>query len=251
MMKILVVDDERLARERLIDLISELSISTSIKEAEHGVEALENVKRYKPDVIMLDIRMPLMDGLEVAHHLTRLNDPPAIIFTTAYQDHALEAFDNHAIDYLLKPIRKERLVQALDRAKMIARNTVDKIRNEDKANIARSHISANVHGNIQLVPVDKIYYLKADQKYVIAAWPGGELLIDESLKSLESEFNKQFIRVHRNALVAWKFIEALKKDKQQNVLIKLRGVETPLQVSRRHVSDIRNVIQKLTRKNQE
>jgi two-component system response regulator AlgR len=241
-MKILVVDDEHLARERLIDLISELPITTSIFEAEHGLAALDKVDQESPDIILLDIRMPLMDGMEVAHHLGRLESPPAVIFTTAYQDHALEAFDTHAIDYLLKPIRKERLQQAIEKAQILSQSKVNEVREKDKSARTRSHLSANVHGNIQLVPVEKIYYLKAEQKYVIAAWSGGELLLDEPLKSLESEFTELFVRIHRNALVALKFIDALKKDNQQNICIHLRGVAQPLQVSRRHVSNVRQAI---------
>jgi two-component system response regulator AlgR len=244
-MKILVVDDEHLARERLIDLISELSITTSIIEAEHGLVALDKVDQDSPDIILLDIRMPLMDGLEVAQHLTHLDTPPAIIFTTAYQDHALEAFDMHAIDYLLKPIRKERLQHALEKAQILGQSKLNKIREINKSAGTRSHLSANVHGNIKLVPVKKIYYLKAEQKYVIAAWSGGELLLDESLKSLESEFTELFVRIHRNALVALQFIDALEKDNQRNVCIHLHGVTQPLQVSRRHVSNVRQAIKKL------
>ncbi len=244
-MKILVVDDEHLARERLIDLISELSIATSIIEAEHGLAALNKVEQESPEIILLDIRMPLMDGLEVAHHLARLESPPAVIFTTAYQDHALAAFDVHAIDYLLKPIRKERLQQALEKAQILSQSKVNEIREKDKSTHTRSHLSANVHGNIRLVPLEKIYYLKAEQKYVIAAWSGGELLLDESLKSLESEFAELFIRIHRNSLVSLQFIDALAKDNQRNVYIRLHGVTQPLQVSRRHVSNVRQAIKKI------
>ena len=168
-MKILVVDDEPLARERLINMIGELPITASIVEAEHGIAALNKIEKESPDIIMLDIRMPLMDGLEVAYHMTKLDTPPAIIFTTAYQDHALKAFDMHAIDYLLKPIRKERLHQALERAQILSQSKINKLREKDDSSRLRSHLSANVHGNIQLVPVNDIYYLKADQKYVIAA----------------------------------------------------------------------------------
>lgn len=244
-MKILVVDDEPLARERLINMIGELPYSASIAEAEHGIAALDKIEKESPDIIMLDIRMPLMDGLEVAYHLTKFDTPPAIIFTTAYQDHALKAFDMHAIDYLLKPIRKERLQQALERAQILSQSKLDRLIENNKSGRLRSHLSANIHGNIQLVPVKEIYYLKADQKYVIAAWSGGELLLDEPLKSLETEFGDMFIRIHRNALVALKFIEALEKDRNNNTYIRIQGITQPLLVSRRHISNVRKIIKKM------
>ena len=244
-MKILVVDDEPLARERLINLISDLPITASIIEAEHGIAALNKIEKELPEIIMLDIRMPLMDGLEVAYHITKLDSPPAIIFTTAYQDHALKAFDMHAVDYLLKPIRKERLQQALERARILGQSKINELREKDNSGRMRSHLSANIHGNIHLVPVKDIYYLKADQKYVIAAWTGGELLLDEPLKTLESEFGSMFIRIHRNALVSMKFIEALEKDRKNNTCIRLQGVSQPLQVSRRHISQVRKLIKNM------
>ncbi|MEE9552009.1 MAG: LytTR family DNA-binding domain-containing protein [Gammaproteobacteria bacterium] len=246
-MKILIVDDEALARERLIDLITELDTGSVIIEASHGLIALDMVQHESPEVVLLDIRMPLMDGLEVAHHLAGLESPPAVIFTTAYQDHALEAFDTHAVDYLLKPIRKDRLQQALERAQMINRANITELREQDQLSTARTHLSAIVQGNLRLVAVDDIRYLKAEQKYVIAAWPDGELLLDEPLKSLESEFQALFIRIHRNALVALQHIESLEKETEGNISIRLRGMVNALQVSRRHVSTVRQTIKKLGR----
>ncbi len=246
-MKILIVDDEALARERLIDLITELDTGSVIIEASHGLIALDMVQHESPEVVLLDIRMPLMDGLEVAHHLAGLESPPAVIFTTAYQDHALEAFDTHAVDYLLKPIRKDRLQQALERAQMINRANITELREQDQLSTARTHLSAIVQGNLRLVAVDDIRYLKAEQKYVIAAWPDGELLLDEPLKSLESEFQALFIRIHRNALVALQHIESLEKKTEGNISIRLRGMVNALQVSRRHVSTVRQTIKKMGR----
>jgi len=244
-MKILIVDDEALARERLSGLISEIDSSAILIEAEHGLAALDAVQRRPPDIILLDIRMPLMDGLEVAHHLANLESPPAVIFTTAYQDHALEAFDIHAVDYLLKPIRKQRLMDALQRARTLRRGNINEIRSQDDLNAARSHLSAIKQGDIQLIPVNDIRYLKADQKYIVAAWPGGQILLDESLKSLELEFHSIFIRIHRNALVASQYIEGLKKDKEGYLSIQLRNMTDTLRISRRHLSSIRQAIKKL------
>lgn len=244
-MKILIVDDEMLARERLVSLLSELDNHFSILEAEHGVDALTLISKESPEIVLLDIRMPIMDGLEVAHHLAGLESPPAIVFTTAYQDYALEAFDAQAIDYLMKPIRKERLQQALRKARALNRINVSELRDHDGSKYSRSHLSATVQGNLQIIPVNQIHYLKADQKYVTAVWPGGELLIDDSLKSLEKEFALQFIRVHRNALVSLRHIQGLDKDEDGNPCIKLQGIESPLPVSRRHASNVRKAIKQL------
>jgi two-component system response regulator AlgR len=244
-MKILIVDDEMLARERLASLLSELDKNFSLSEAEHGVEALRLISEESPELVLLDIRMPVMDGLEVAHHLAGLESPPAIIFTTAYQDYALDAFDAHAVDYLMKPIRKERLLEAIGRAKALNRINVSKLRNNDDSSDNRSHLSTTVQGNLQIIPVEKIHYLKADQKYVTAVWPEGELLIDDSLKSLEQEFTTQFIRIHRNTLVALKYIQGLGKDGDGSPCIKLRGMEIRLPVSRRHASNVRRALKHL------
>ncbi len=244
-MKILIVDDEMLARERLVSLLSELDNHFSISEAEHGVDALSMISKESPEIVLLDIRMPVMDGLEVAHHLAGLESPPAIIFTTAYQDYALDAFDAHAIDYLMKPIRKERLQQAIGRARALNRTNVSELRDNDGSNYSRSHLSATVQGNLQIIPVEQIHYLKADQKYVTAVWPGGKLLIDDSLKSLEREFASRFIRIHRNALVSLSHIQGLDKDEDGNPCIKLQGIKSPLPVSRRHASNVRKAIKQL------
>ncbi len=244
-MKILIVDDESLARERLVSLVSELNDDCLISEAENGVAALKIINKESPELILLDIRMPVMDGLEVAHHLAGLEAPPAIIFTTAYQDYALDAFDAHAIDYLMKPVRKERLQQAIDRAKALSKVNIDELRDHHDSNSSRTHLSTTVQGNLQIIPIEKIYYLKADQKYVTAVWSDGELLLDDSLKSLEQEFSSQFIRIHRNTLVALEYILGLEKDEAGNPAIKLQGIETRLPVSRRHASHVRKVLKHL------
>ena len=244
-MKILIVDDEILARERLVSLLSELDNNFLISEAEHGVDALNLISKDSPELVLLDIRMPVMDGLEVAHHLTGLESPPAIIFTTAYQDYALDAFDAHAVDYLMKPIRKKRLQQAIGKARALSRINVNELRDNDDSKYSRSHLSATVQGNLQIVPVEKIHYLKADQKYVTAVWPEGEILIDDSLKSLGQEFASRFIRIHRNTLVSLRHIQRLDKDEDGNHCIKLQGIESPLPVSRRHASKVRKAIKRL------
>lgn len=241
-MKILIVDDEQLARERLISLIAELPGTPQVLEAAHGLEALEKVTREQPDVLLLDIRMPVMDGLEVAYHLSSLTDAPAVIFTTAYQDHALQAFEARAVDYLLKPVRKERLAQALQRASILQRAHIAEIRKQEPSLQPRGHLSATVQNKLRLVAVNDIRYFKAEQKYVVAGWPAGEILLDESLVGLEQEFQTRFIRIHRNALIATEYIDALVKLKDGGFTLTLRGVPLTLQVSRRNISYLRKLI---------
>lgn len=241
-MKILIVDDEKLARERLISLINELAADHEISEAEHGLAALDKISSEPPDVVLLDIRMPVMDGLEVAHHLTSLEYAPAVIFTTAYQDHALQAFETQAVDYLLKPIRKNRLEQALQRARILQRAHIAEMRKTDKTLPSRSHLSATINGRLKLVAVKDIRYFKAEQKYVIAGWPGGELLLDESLVVLEEEFKGRFVRIHRNALIACEYIDTLRKNNDGASIVTFVGVPVSLQVSRRNLSGLRKFI---------
>jgi len=241
-MKILIVDDEKLARERLIGLINELAADHEISEAEHGLAALDKISNEHPDVVLLDIRMPVMDGLEVAHHLTSLEFAPAVIFTTAYQDHALQAFETQAVDYLLKPIRKIRLDQALQRARILQRGHIAELRKTDKTLQSRGHLSATINGQLKLVSVKDIRYFKADQKYVIAGWSSGELLLDESLIALEEEFKDRFVRIHRNALIAREYIDTLRKNNDGTSVVTLVGVPVSLQVSRRNLGQLRSVL---------
>lgn len=241
-MKILIVDDEALARERLHNLLLELYPDVTTIEATNGIDALEKITEHLPKIILLDIRMPSMDGLEVANHLLRAETPPAIIFTTAYQDHALNAFDANAVDYLLKPIRKERLKIAIERASKVNLTTIASLRRSEEITSVRTHLSALIQGNIQLIPIENIYYLKADQKYVAAGWPGGEILLDEALISLETEFKNHFIRIHRNALIAINYIESLQKTADGQHTIKLSDLPLELKVSRRHLPEVKKII---------
>ena len=245
MLKILIVDDEPLARNRLISLIGELPGEHRIFEADHGLAALERITQDPPDIVLLDIRMPVMDGLEVAHHLAGMERPPAVIFTTAYQDHALEAFDSHAVDYLLKPIRKKRLQQALERAGILQRGRITELRRLEQPAQPRTHLSATMHGKLKLVPVKDVRYLKAEQKYVVAGWPGGELLLDESLITLEEEFQQRFARIHRNALIAMEHVDTLTKDQDGELIVTLRDVKVTLQVSRRNAAQVKKALKKL------
>jgi len=240
-MNILITDDEPLARARMRRLLEEDSEQHQLSEASTGKEALLKCAENNPDVILLDIRMPDMDGLETALHLSKLENPPAIIFTTAFSEHALAAFEREAVDYLLKPIRKDRLEQALRKAKKINRAQLQALtgNNPIPDGQSRSHISSQSGGNIQLIPVEDIYYFQAEQKYVTVRHKHGEVLIDESLKSLELEFENRMIRIHRNALIAAKYLDTLSKGGNGQWQVGFRGINDHLEVSRRHVSQLR------------
>ncbi len=242
-MRTLIVDDEQLARERLMHLVRELPEWEVAGEAANGGEALEFLRRNPVDVVLMDIRMPGMDGLEAARHLTALPDPPAVIFCTAYTDHALEAFEANAIDYLVKPIRRERLAAALSKARKL---TPDKLTESGLTESgARTHLCARVRGDLKLVPVENVVYLQAEHKYVTVRHAGGELLIEDSLTTLEEEFGDRFLRIHRNALVAPTFLAGLEKNDRGHPVVILKGVDDRLEVSRRNLPAVRQVIKSL------
>jgi two-component system response regulator AlgR len=237
-MKCLVVDDESLARERLSRLIDQLEGCEVCGEAVDGQQALDRVQALAPELVLLDIRMPGMDGLEAARHLQKLDNPPAVVFTTAYGDHALEAFEAQAIDYLLKPIHPERLQQALDKARRLNLVQLEGVVGSG----ARTHLSARNRGNLELIQVEEIVYLQADHKYVTVRSATRKILVEDALKALEQEFAERFIRIHRNALVAVRCIRALEKDGQGRCRIVLEGIEERLEVSRRLLPEVRRQI---------
>lgn len=242
-MKILVVDDEPPARQRLRGLVGDLNAGEVVAEAANGIEALRAVESDAPDVVLLDIRMPAMDGLEVARHLAALTQPPAVIFTTAYDDHALAAFESQAVDYLLKPIRRERLETALARARQITRAQLAALEtNGVSASSARTHVSATLHGELRLLPVSDVRYFRAEHKYVTACAPDVSLLIEDSLSALEQEFSRRFMRVHRNALVAVDYVIAMEKGDSGCHLLKLEGIEDRVEVSRRLAAAVRRAL---------
>ena len=236
-MKILVVDDEPLARARMLALLTDVDNVEAVLEAANGLQALQEVNKHDFDVLLLDIRMPGMDGLEVARHVMKLERQPTVIFTTAYEQHALEAFDLNAIGYLVKPVKKSRLIHLLNTAHQLTVAQVQQLQPEQDR-----FISARVGSDLQLVPVSEVYYFRADQKYVLAVHENGELLLEDTLKSLEERFANQFIRIHRNALVALNAIQSLHKQSDGKVQIVLHHVEEPLEISRRHLPQVRQLI---------
>ncbi|MEO8459773.1 MAG: LytTR family DNA-binding domain-containing protein [Dokdonella sp.] len=244
-MKTLVVDDEPLARERLISMLSEIGDIEVVGEAANGAQTLELCATLHPDLVLLDIRMPVMDGLEAAGHLDDFDPAPAVVFCTAFGDHALAAFEANAVDYLVKPIRIERLRTAIARAKRYTRAEIHEVDHVLTPTRRRSHLCARVRGNLQLVPVAAIRYLLAGDKYVSVRYDKGEVLIEDALKSLEDEFGERFVRIHRNCLVALEHLTGLTRTPDGRVLARVDGVPSELEVSRRNLPAVRLLVKSL------
>jgi len=252
---VFIADDEAPARARLRELLEDImpeAPTQVVGEARNGVETIERLPQSGADVLLLDIEMPGMHGLEVARHLTRLSDAPAVIFVTAHDRHAVDAFELNALDYLLKPVRSARLAAALKRAAAIGapsapvlERAAEQVRQTDGR--GRSHFSLAERNRIVLVPVADVVYLKADQKYVTLRTREREHLIDESLASLEGEFGEMFVRIHRNCIVARNAVRGFERaptaeDEEAHWLVVLEGVPERLPVSRRQWSSLRALV---------
>jgi len=250
-MDILVVDDEKLARERLVRMVQKMEGYNIVGEATTGRDALQKITQLKPDVALLDIRMPDMDGLEAARHIMHMEAPPAVIFCTAYGEHALEAFNAHAVGYLLKPVKSEQLEEALSNAKKLTKVQMASLKTsmlpavDKKVYKGRKHISAKTRLGLELVPVDDVRCFLADHKYVTAYHVNGELLIDDTLKDLEEEFSDRFVRVHRNSLISLHHVEGMDKAPAGQFAIRLQGVKIKPIISRRHVTELRTQLRQL------
>jgi two-component system response regulator AlgR len=244
-MKVLIVDDEPLARERLATLLRDCGNVEIAGEAGDGRTALEAAARTHPDVVLLDIRMPLMDGLETARHFAGFEKPPVIVFCTAYDEHALAAFDTGAVDYLVKPVRVERLRTALERARRFSAEDVVRMESATGMPARRGHLCARVRGNLVLVPVADIHYLLAEDKYVVVHHAKGEVLIEESLKTLEDEFGERFVRIHRNCLIARDRLSGLVRAADGSIHAQIDGVTATLEVSRRNLPGLRKLVRSL------
>lgn len=240
-MKVLIVDDEMPARSRLTHMVNGMEAMEAVGEAGNGLEAVHKVQELHPDVVLMDIRMPGMDGLEAARHLGEMDEPPAIIFTTAYSEHALEAFDTNAVDYLVKPIRQEKLEKSLAKARKLTKAQTAALNMESDTS-GRSHICARIRGNLELIPVDEIIYFQADQKYITVRHIKGEVLIEDALKNLEVEFEDRLIRIHRNALVSTQFVIGMEKNLDGRFVVTFRDVDDKLEISRRHVAEVRKFL---------
>jgi len=242
-MKVLVVDDEKPARERLKQLLEDEADFDFVGEAGNGGDALKLSAELHPDIVLLDIRMPGLDGIETAHHLNAMDEPPAVVFTTAYDEYAIDAFDARAIGYILKPVRRARLTTALQQASRLAPATLSSAATEANMTAARKHVCARAHGELRLIPVTEIACFRAEQKYITVDHLNGQDLIDESLKALAEEFSADFVRIHRSALVAVRYIARIEKTGDGKSRIVLRDNsqvdDKELIISRRHLAEVR------------
>ncbi len=248
---VMIVDDEAPARARMRDLLADIADEVPnriVAEAADGQQAAETLRERMPDVLLLDIRMPKMDGIELARHLCQLDSPPAIIFVTAFDSYAVEAFELNAIDYLVKPVRAQRLAVALQKARNsqpVPRQVLAELQKS-----ARTHLSFHDRGRLLLIPVEDVLYLKADLKYVMARTTEREYLLDESLTQLEQEFAERFIRLHRSTLAAKDAIVGFEKcvgeEAEAPWQALLRGVAEKLPVSRRQWQLVKSYAKQLS-----
>jgi two-component system response regulator AlgR len=232
-MRVLIVDDEPLARRRMRDLLLELAAHEIVGEAGNGRVACEMAAEHAPDVVLLDISMPVLDGLEAARHMSGLDPAPAVIFCTAFDEHALAAFEAGAVDYLVKPIRRERLEEALLRPRRYSGDQVRALDESVNGSKQRTHLCARIRGSLRLIALEDVRYLQAEEKYVVVHHVRGEDLIEDSLKSLEAEFGDRFLRIHRNCLIARDQLQGLQRDPDGKVRVRLRDDEDALEVSHR------------------
>jgi len=237
-LRVVITDDEAPARSRMRDLLEDCAGAFPLEiagEAANGRQLLDLLQDVDADVVLLDIRMPEMDGLEVAQHLLKLEEPPSVIFTTAYNDYALKAFELHAVDYLVKPIRLRRLHDALTRVRAITPLRLDVL--QQISPDARTHLSVQERGKVLLIPVKDILYLRAELKYVTIRTVEREFLLEEPLSRLEQEFASLFVRAHRSCLVAKAHVAGFEKEAadggETRWVVLLKGLDERLPVSRR------------------
>ena len=239
-LRVLIVDDEPPARERLRSLLAESGEFDLAGEASNGEQAINLVDKLTPDIVLLDVRMPGIDGLEVARHLAALPEPPAVIFTTAFDEYALQAFESEAVAYLLKPIRLEKLRAALAKAARLTRPQLQQVATAAREPAHRLHIGVRGRDGLKLIPIEEVFCFHADQKYTTVKHQKGEDLIEDSLKTLEEEFSGSFVRIHRNALVNTRYLERIARDASGQHFVHLRGLPDALEVSRRMAGDLKD-----------
>lgn len=238
---VLIADDEPLARERIRRLVEALPGYRVCGEATDGDSSLKQVAELEPDILLLDIRMPGMDGMEAASRLSQLANPPALIFCTAYDHYAIQAFDVQAIAYLLKPVRKEALADALARAGRVNRVQLQALNGQTGQR--QEQLAVRTHRGTELIDLSEILYCEADQKYVTIHHTRGETVCDYTLKELENSYPSTLLRIHRNTLVGVRFIQGLRRMPDGHNLVVLRDGQGELPVSRRHASNVRQWLQ--------
>jgi two-component system response regulator AlgR len=235
--RILIADDEPLARERLKRLVTPLADYEICDEAEDGDAVLTAIARSEPDIILLDIRMPGLDGLEVADRINALTDPPAIIFCTAFDQYAINAFQVQAVAYILKPVRLERLEEALASAGRVNRVQMQALQASSRNDTGQ--LAVRTHRGTELIDINNIFYCEADQKCVSIHHAQGETVTDYTLKELEGSYPDTLLRIHRQTLVGVRHVQALNRSPPGQYAIKLKQHPASLPVSRRHVSAVR------------
>lgn len=244
-LRVLIVDDEPLARARLRTLLGDCHAPSALVcgEAGNANEALVLLKSETFDVALLDIHMPGSDGLVLANTMRSLAQPPAVVFVTAYANHAVQAFEVEAVDYLTKPVRLQRLQHALQKVERLRSLTGGAPEPE-----ADDALLIQDRGRTERVPLSHILYLKAELKYVTVQTLARSYILDGSLSELEAKHASHFVRIHRNALVARRALKALEKhydpEEGEGWAVRLHGLETPLAVSRRQLAAVREVIGK-------
>lgn len=237
---VFIVDDENLARERLKRLVEHNLNYTVCGEAKNGEQALKLIEQNRPDIVLLDIRMPGIDGLEVASLLAQKEHPPAVIFCTAYDEYAIDAFKKQAIGYLLKPVRGEELSNALSQAKHVNQLQLKSLQKDEPTE--SNHFVAHSWQGQELIPFESIYFFRSEQKYITIVHEKGETISDQTLKELEQKHPDTLLRAHRNTLVNTRFISAMNKNKDGHYYIHIRDTEHRILVSRRHVSELKQLI---------
>lgn len=242
MMKVLIVDDEPLARARLRDMLRSNDDVHVVGEAVDGESALALCASLQPDVVLLDIQMPGIDGVETARRLASHPRKPAVIFCTAHDSHALSAFEADAVGYIVKPVRAERLTAALSQAAALV---AGRQRDATTGNAPRNQLCARLGGNLRLIPLDEVYYLQAEEKYVVVHHARGTDLIEESLKSLEAEFPQRLLRIHRNCLVMRSEVAGLRRTAEGQTQVMLKHNGQALDVSRRNLSYVKDNLRHL------
>ncbi len=236
-MRVLIADDEAPARARLAALLADAGSEYElVAQVANGAEVLNCCDQQPVDLVLLDIRMPGMDGIQAALSLSGRSHPPAVIFVTAFDEHALAAFEANAIDYLLKPVRPERLLRALDKARALSREQAAILTTET------AYLSASYRGGVLRIPVSEIVFLRADSKYVEVWHADGMALSEESLRAIEERLPGMFMRVHRNALVSRRSVRALRKDSSGRLMLALCGSDEVVEVSRRHAAEVRRLL---------
>ncbi len=235
----MIVDDEPLARQRLEQLVNGLPGYRVQSSCAYARAAMDSLQREVPEVVLLDISMPGMSGLELARYLANFDPAPALIYCTAHDEHALAAFYTGATAYLLKPVREGKLLESLEAARRVNRLQLQQLGQDDAK---ADHFCVESHRGVELIAVDSVNHLVADQKYVTLYHRGGEMLMETSLRAIEEQHPRQFIRVHRNTLANVDYIAGIKRLASGEAFLRLKGVAQEPRISRRHLKEIRQYL---------